>query len=97
MLCLHLDPHRLYYIDFVSYVLEGLIPAQFVDNHSESAVNHVVQLPDGSLINSYQYVVEVYGERYEQRWKDVAYLFAFIFGFQIFHLLAVRYKVFLNR
>ena len=86
-----------YYIDFVSYVLEGLIPMQFVDNHSQSAVQHMVKIPGGGLVNSYDYVVAAYGMRYEQRWSDVGCLFAFMVGFQVFHALALRNKVFLNR
>lgn len=64
----------------MSYVLEGLIPMQFVDNHSESAVQHKVQMPGGYLVNSYDYVVQAYGMRYEQRWHDVGCLFAFAVG-----------------
>ena len=88
---------RLYYLDFVAYVLEGLIPMQFVDTHSASAVGHMVSLPGGGLMNVYEYVVQVYGMRYEQRWHDVGCLFAFIFGVQALHLLALRNKVYLNR
>ena len=84
-------------MDFVSYVLEGLIPMQFVDTHSQSAVGHLVALPGGGLMSSYDYVVAVFGMRYEQRWHDVGCLFAFICGFQALHLLALRSKVYLNR
>ena len=76
---------RLYYLDFVSYVLEGLIPMQFIDTHSASAVAHMVELPGGGLMSSYEYVVLVWGMRYEQRWHDVGCLFAFIFGVQAMH------------
>ena len=53
---------------------------QFVDNHSQSAVQHMVQLPGGGLVSSYEYVVAAYGMRYEQRWHDVGCLFAFAVG-----------------
>lgn len=57
----------------------------------------MIALADGTLMNSYEYVVAAYGMRYEQRWHDVGCLFAFIFGLQGLHLLAMRNKVFLNR
>lgn len=76
-------------------ISDSLACAHLLD--SDSAVSHMIALADGTLMPAYDYVVAAYGMRYEQRWHDVGCLFAFIFGLQGLHLLAMRNKVFLNR
>ena len=85
-----------YYVDPISYVLEGLVPMQFVDQSLPSNVNHMLNTPYGQ-VNSYLYVSKLYSANYNRRWVDAGCLGAFIFGIQFCHLRAVRTKLYLVR
>ena len=88
-----------YYGDPISYVLEGLVPMQFVDQHAPSNVGHNLSLTSLNLppVNSYKYVSTYYDAPFKRRWVDAGCLAAFIFGVQFCHARAVRVKLFVNR
>jgi ABC-type multidrug transport system ATPase subunit/ABC-type multidrug transport system permease subunit len=89
-----------YYLDPISYSLEALVPARFVDQHRASAVGLNIKVPVGDSfveVNSYKYVTELYDATYENRWVDIGCLAAFIGGLQFCHLYATRFKQHIDR
>ena len=87
-----------YYLDPISYSLEGLVPQQFYDQSVPSATGHLVALPYAAPpTTGYQYVVQLYSASYSNRFKDVGYLACFIAGLQLSHLYATRFKQHIDR
>ena len=48
-------------------------------------------------LNAYQYYVGLHGSGWENRWRSVGYLFAFIGGFQVMQFLQVKYRIHASR
>lgn len=101
-----------YWADPISYSIESLVPTQFVREGGCTALvkgttpvagqTYCPYLnalgPTGSYyIDRYDYVKETYGLKEEFRWPAVGYLVVFIGGLQVFHILAVRFKMHINR
>jgi ABC-type multidrug transport system ATPase subunit/ABC-type multidrug transport system permease subunit len=87
-----------YYVDPISYALEGLVPQQFYDQNAPSMTNHLIKLPYAAPpTTGYQYVSQLYSASFGNRFKDVGYLACFIAGLQLSHLYATRYKQHIDR
>ena len=87
-----------YYLDPISYSLEGLVPQQFYDQNTPSTTNHLMKLPyQAPPTTGYQYVASLYSASFGNRFKDVGYLACFIAGLQLSHLYATRFKQHIDR
>src|SRR5207244_2340196 len=88
-----------HWVDPITWALEAIMPSQFVCTGSSCPTIQVYDSGTATIVTvqKFDYVENNYGMRYANRWRDAGFLAVYIVGFQILHLICVRYVSHIKR